>query len=54
MGTEGDHEKWRTPGGLSIPIVAGEKDQSPGTLRNVQRALAPEFGERWLEEELQR
>ena len=54
VGTEGDHEKWRTPGGLSIPIVAAEKDQSPGTLRSVQRVLAPEFGDGWLEKDLAR
>ena len=51
VGTEGSHEKWRTPGGLTVPIVA-DRDQSPGTLRNVQRALAPELGDRWIEEEV--
>jgi predicted RNA binding protein YcfA (HicA-like mRNA interferase family) len=30
VGTEGSHEKWETPGGLSVTIVAGEKQQSPG------------------------
>ena len=54
MGTEGDHEKWKTPKGLTIPIVAGEKEQTSGTLRNLQLALASEFGEKWLEKELNR
>lgn len=54
VGTEGSHEKWETPGGLSITIVAGDKQQSPGLLRTVQSVFAPEFGERWLEKELQR
>lgn len=53
-GTEGSHEKWETPGGLSVTIVAGEKQQSPGLLRTVQTVFEPELGTRWLEKELQR
>lgn len=52
-GTEGSHEKWRTPGGISDSIVA-DRDQSPGVMRHVQRTFAPEFGEGWLERELGR
>jgi predicted RNA binding protein YcfA (HicA-like mRNA interferase family) len=52
VGTEGSHEKWRTPKGLTI--VAGEKQQSPGLLRKVQAALASEFGSGWLEKEIAR
>ena len=51
VGTTGDHEKWKTPGGLTDTIVVG-KEQSPGVLRNVQRVFAPEFGEGWLEKGL--
>lgn len=52
VGTKGDHEKWRTPNGLTTTIVAGEKQQSPGLLRSVQRVFEPEFGEGWLEKEV--
>ncbi len=52
--TEGSHEKWQTPGGLSVTIVAAEKQQSPGLLRVVQSTFASELGERWLEKELGR
>jgi hypothetical protein len=48
------HEKWTTPGGLSNTIVAGDRQQSPGLLRNVQSVFEPEFGPRWLEKELRR
>jgi len=51
-GTEGSHEKWRTPGGLSATIVAGEKQQSPGLLRKMQTLFEGEFGTKWLEEGL--
>ena len=50
----GSHQKWRTPGGLSITIKAGAKEQSPGLLRTVQDVFAAELGPRWLERELQR
>lgn len=50
----GSHQKWRTPGGLSITIKAGAKEQSPGLLRTVQGALAPELGPNWLDKELNR
>ena len=53
-GTEGSHEKWETPNGLTITIVTGEKQQSPGLLRTVQRVFAPEFGTGWLEKELRK
>ncbi len=53
VGTAGSHEKWESPGGLSVPIVA-DTEQSPGVLRNVQAVFAPEFGEKWLEKELRR
>lgn len=49
-GTEGSHEKWVAPGGRSATLKATAKDQAPGTLRNIQAALAPELGERWIEE----
>jgi predicted RNA binding protein YcfA (HicA-like mRNA interferase family) len=52
VGTKGDHEKWRTPNGLTTTIVAAEKQQSPGLLRSVQRVFEPEFGEGWLEKEV--
>lgn len=48
--TKGSHEKWTAPGGHSMTLKAGAKDQAPGTLRNIQAALAPELGERWIEE----
>ncbi|MPZ26152.1 MAG: addiction module toxin, HicA family [Micromonosporaceae bacterium] len=47
---KGSHEKWTTPGGHSTTLKAAAKDQAPGTLRNIQDALAPELGERWIEE----
>lgn len=50
----GSHQKWRTPGGLSITIKAGAKEQSPGLLRTVQDVLASELGTSWLEKELNR
>ena len=52
--TRGSHEKWVTPGGLSNTIVAGARQQSPGVLRSIQRVFAPEFGAKWLEEDLGR
>lgn len=54
VGTEGSHEKWRTPGGLAVTIVAAEKQQSPGLLRVVQSTFASEFGDGWLEKEVRR
>lgn len=54
VGTEGSHEKWRTPGGLSVTIVASDKQQSPGLLRVVQSTFSSELGEKWLEQELGR
>lgn len=48
--TAGSHEKWTAPGGHVAIIKAGAKDQAPGTLRNIQAALADEFGPTWLEE----
>lgn len=54
MGTEGSHEKWRTPRGLSVTIVAADKQQSPGLLRVVQAVFEPEFGKKWLEKEIGR
>ena len=53
VAAKGSHEKWVTPGGLSNTIVGGERHQSPGVLRSVQRVFAPEFGRRWLERDLQ-
>lgn len=50
----GSHQKWRTPGGLSVTIKAGVKEQSPGLLRTVQAVLVPELGANWLEKELNR
>jgi hypothetical protein len=32
-------------------IKAGTKQQAPGTLRNIQAALAPELGEGWIDKE---
>lgn len=52
--TAGSHEKWTTPGGLSNTIVAGEREQSPGLVRTLQRVFEPEFGPNWLERELKR
>ena len=54
VGTEGSHEKWRTPGGLTDTIVAGARQQSPGLLRNIQRVFEPELGPKWLEKGLGR
>lgn len=50
----GSHEKWRTPGGLAVTIVASEKQQSPGLLRVVERTFESELGAGWLEKELNR
>jgi predicted RNA binding protein YcfA (HicA-like mRNA interferase family) len=50
VGTVGSHEKWSAPGGHGTVVKAGEKEQAPGTLREIQRHLAPEFGDKWLEE----
>jgi predicted RNA binding protein YcfA (HicA-like mRNA interferase family) len=47
----GSHEKWRGPGGHACTINAGVKQQAPGTLRTIQASLAPELGEKWIEEE---
>ncbi|MFC5992933.1 type II toxin-antitoxin system HicA family toxin [Pseudonocardia hispaniensis] len=49
-GGKGSHEKWTAPGGHSTTLKASAKDQAPGTLRKIQEALAPEFGDRWIEE----
>jgi len=49
-GGKGSHEKWTAPGGHSTTLKATVKQQSPGTLRKIQECLAPEFGERWIEE----
>jgi predicted RNA binding protein YcfA (HicA-like mRNA interferase family) len=46
----GSHEKWRGPKGHTCTIKAGVKQQAPGTLRTIQASLAPEFGEKWIEE----
>jgi hypothetical protein len=54
VGTVGSHEKWQTPGGLTDTIVAGDKEQSAGLLRNIERVFAPEFGPGWLQKDLQR
>jgi predicted RNA binding protein YcfA (HicA-like mRNA interferase family) len=54
VGTEGSHEKWQTPGGLAVTIVAAEKEQSPGLLRVVQQTFERELGAGWLEKELKR
>ncbi len=51
---KGSHEKWTTPGGLSNTIVAGDRQQSPGLLRNLQSVFEPEFGPKWLDKELRR
>ena len=49
-GGKGSHEKWTAPGGRSTTLKAGDKQQAPGTLRAIQRHLAPEFGDTWIEE----
>lgn len=54
VGTEGSHEKRRTPGGLAVTIVASGKQQSPGLLRVVQQTFEAELGAGWLENELNR
>jgi predicted RNA binding protein YcfA (HicA-like mRNA interferase family) len=54
VGTEGSHEKWQTPGGLSNTIVAAHKEQSAGLARNIEAVFAPEFGPKWLTKELSR
>jgi predicted RNA binding protein YcfA (HicA-like mRNA interferase family) len=54
VGTEGSHEKWQTPGGLTNTIVAGDREQSAGLLRNLKRVFAPELGPKWLQKDLQR
>ena len=54
IATEGSHEKWQTPGGLTDTIVAGDREQSAGLLRNIERVFAPEFGPKWLQKDLQR
>lgn len=54
VGIEGSHEKWRTPGGLAVTIVASEKQQSPGLLRVVQQTFESELGTGWLDKELNR
>lgn len=51
VGTEGSHEKWEAPGGHTCTIKAGTKQQAPGTLRNIQEALAPELGQGWIDKE---
>ena len=53
IATEGSHEKWRTPGGLTNTIVAGDREQSAGLLRNIERVFSPEFGPKWLQKDLQ-
>lgn len=53
VGTEGSHEKWRTPGGLTNTIVAADREQSAGLLRNIEHVFAPEFGPKWLQQDLQ-
>ena len=54
VGTEGSHEKWVAPGGRTTTLKASVKDQAPGTLRSIQAQLAPDLGERWLEEATER
>jgi len=53
VGTEGSHEKWRSPNGLTATIVAGERQQSPGLLapaRPLRRGVRSEVaGERHQE-----
>jgi len=48
--TVGSHAKWSAPGGHSTIVKAGAKEQAPGTLREIQKHLAPELGDKWLEE----
>lgn len=50
---KGSHEKWTAPGGHSTTLKAAVKQQSPGTLRSIQTAMAPEFGNDWIEKEQQ-
>lgn len=52
IGAVGSHEKWEAPGGHSTIVKAGVKEQAPGTVRNIQAHLEPEFGPGWLEKEL--
>lgn len=47
---KGSYEKWTAPGGHSTTLKADDKEQASGTLRSTQAALAPEFGDRWLED----
>lgn len=47
--TEGSHEKWTSPQCRSVIVVAAEKEQSAGTLRNIQTELVAEFGAKWFE-----
>jgi hypothetical protein len=54
VGTEGSHENWQTPGGLSNTIVAAHKEQSAGLARNLEAVFAPELGPNWLTKELNR
>jgi predicted RNA binding protein YcfA (HicA-like mRNA interferase family) len=54
IGTVGSHEKWTTPGGRSTVLKAAVKEQAPGTLRNIQAALAAEFGPDWIEKRRRR
>lgn len=35
-------------------IVAGDREQSAGLLRDLERVFAPELGARWLQEDLRR
>jgi predicted RNA binding protein YcfA (HicA-like mRNA interferase family) len=51
VGTEGSHEKWEAPDGRACTIKAGTKQQAPGTLRNIQDAMAPELGQGWIDRE---
>lgn len=48
--SKASHEKWVAPGGHVAIVKAGVKQQAPGTLRNIQAALAPELGPTWLED----
>jgi hypothetical protein len=54
VATEGSHEKWQTPGGLTNTIVAGDREQSAGLLRNIEQVFSTEFGPKWLQKDLQR
>jgi len=45
--TVGSHEKWSAPGGHNTVVKAGAKEQAPGTLRAIQKHLAPELGDKW-------